>query len=113
VRGCAVAYTDKGTGTGAHDLQNDRGNLIDGLVVSAADAGEDSIFTVNLSPAELALFNVATPNRSSFMHAHRKDTVLLQENGTKSGVVRLSRSLGGWYRENERLKGVGNGPPTR
>ena len=71
-RGCAVAYTDKGTGTGAHDLQNDRVNLIDGLVVSAADAGKDSIFTAKLSPAELALFNVATPNRFSFKHAHSR-----------------------------------------
>ncbi len=26
-RGCAVAYTDKGTGNGAHDLQNDTVNL--------------------------------------------------------------------------------------
>ena len=29
-RGCAVAYTDKGTGTGAHDLDDDSVNLIRG-----------------------------------------------------------------------------------
>ena len=43
--GCAVAYTDKGTGTGAHDLQNDTVNLIRGERADAAQAGDDSNFT--------------------------------------------------------------------
>ena len=34
-RGCAVAYTDKGTGSGVHDLQANTINLIDGRRASA------------------------------------------------------------------------------
>ena len=37
-RGCAVAYSDKGTGNGAHDLQADTVNLINGLRDDAAAA---------------------------------------------------------------------------
>jgi hydroxybutyrate-dimer hydrolase len=69
-RGCAVAYTDKGSGTGAHDLQNDRVNLVDGTVVSAGVARHASIFTSRLPDAERAAFNAATPNRFAFKHAH-------------------------------------------
>ncbi|MBI2891038.1 MAG: D-(-)-3-hydroxybutyrate oligomer hydrolase [Nitrospirae bacterium] len=69
-RGCAVAYTDKGTGTGAHDLQNGKVNLITGEVESADVAGKNSHFTAKASPAQLAAFNAATPNRFAFKHAH-------------------------------------------
>ena len=37
-RGCAVAYTDKGTGGAPHDLTNDTVPLIDGTRASAASA---------------------------------------------------------------------------
>lgn len=69
-RGCAVAYTDKGTGNGAHDLQNNTVNLIDGLRAQAAVAGHGSNFTARLTPAELAAFNALTPNRFAYKHAH-------------------------------------------
>jgi len=69
-RGCAVAYTDKGTGTGAHDLQTNTVNLIRGERADAADAGENSNFTAALTPAERAAFNAATPHRFAFKHAH-------------------------------------------
>ena len=69
-RGCAVAYTDKGTGNGAHDLQNDKVTLIDGLLADAATAGDASHFTARLSAAERAAFNAATPNRFAYKHAH-------------------------------------------
>ncbi|MCU0967262.1 MAG: D-(-)-3-hydroxybutyrate oligomer hydrolase [Rubrivivax sp.] len=69
-RGCAVAYTDKGTGTGVHDLQADTVNLIDGTRTTAAMAGKDSHFTANLSADQLAAFNAATPNRIAVKHAH-------------------------------------------
>lgn len=69
-RGCAVAYTDKGTGNGAHDLQNDTVNLINGLRAAAGAAGKDSHFTAKADPAKLAAFNAATPNRFAFKHAH-------------------------------------------
>lgn len=71
-RGCAVAYTDKGSGTGAHDLQNDVVHRITGERVSAAEAGEASSFTADLSEAERIAFNAATPNRFAFEHAHSR-----------------------------------------
>ena len=70
--GCAVAYTDKGTGTGAHDLQNDTVNLIDGQRESADFAGRTSNFTAPISDAERIAFNAATPNRFAFKHAHSR-----------------------------------------
>ena len=68
--GCAVAYTDKGTGTGIHDLQNNTVNGQNGVRLDAATAGKNSIFTAELSAAELAAFNTATPNRFAVKHAH-------------------------------------------
>jgi hydroxybutyrate-dimer hydrolase len=68
--GCAVAYTDKGTGMGTHDLQNDTVNLINGLRANAGAAGDASNFTDAATPAELAAFNALTPNRFAFKHAH-------------------------------------------
>ena len=69
-RGCAVAYSDKGTGGAPHDLQNDTVPLIDGTRTSAAAAGKDAAFNAGLSASELAAFNAATPNRFAFKHAH-------------------------------------------
>jgi hydroxybutyrate-dimer hydrolase len=69
-RGCAVAYTDKGTGTGAHDLQNNTVNLIRGERADADEARNESNFTARLSAAERAAFNAATPNRFAFKHTH-------------------------------------------
>jgi hydroxybutyrate-dimer hydrolase len=68
--GCAVAYTDKGTGTGAHDLQNNTVNLIRGERADAAQAGDESNFTAPISDGARAAFNAATPNRFAFKHAH-------------------------------------------
>ncbi len=69
-RGCAVAYTDKGTGNGLHDLMTNAVGLIDGTRVDATTAGADSHFTAALSAAERAAFNAATPHRVAFKHAH-------------------------------------------
>ena len=68
--GCAVAYTDKGTGNGIHDLQNNTVGLQNGLRASATAVGKASIFTASLTSAELAAFNTATPNRFAVKHAH-------------------------------------------
>ncbi|HET7888422.1 MAG TPA: 3-hydroxybutyrate oligomer hydrolase family protein [Bradyrhizobium sp.] len=68
--GCAVAYTDKGTGTGADDLQNNTVDLIQGQRVDAAQAGDDSNFTAPISDQARAAFNTATPNRFAFKQAH-------------------------------------------
>ena len=74
-RGCAVAYTDKGTGNGAHELMGaDGGNvyLINGVRTTAVAAGNRSTFTAPLSEAERASFNSAFPNRWAFKHAHSR-----------------------------------------
>ena len=68
--GCAVAYHDKGTGNGAHDLQNDVVVEIDGTRKAAPAAGKMSNFTAKLTEDERGTFNQATPNRFAFKHAH-------------------------------------------
>ena len=68
--GCAVAYTDKGTGNGAHNLQRDTVNLIQGQRENANTAGRDAAFRARLGDKALAAFNAATPNRLAFKHAH-------------------------------------------
>lgn len=68
--GCAVAYNDKGTGNGIHDLQLDTVSLQNGQRVAAASAGKNALFMANISAAERSAFNSATPNRFAFKHAH-------------------------------------------
>ncbi len=68
--GCAVAYTDKGTGSGIHDLQNDTVSVQNGVRTDATAAGKSSIFTALLSAIERVAFNTATPNRFAVKHAH-------------------------------------------
>jgi len=69
-RGCAVAYTDKGTGAAPHDLQNDTVALLDGTRTSAQAAGKAAHFGAGLSEAERTAFNAAKPGRFAFKHAH-------------------------------------------
>ena len=69
-KGCAVAYTDKGTLAAPHDLQNDTVPLIDSTRTTATAAGKNAAFRAPLTAAELTAFNTATPNRFAFKHAH-------------------------------------------
>ncbi|MFN7726749.1 MAG: D-(-)-3-hydroxybutyrate oligomer hydrolase [Rubrivivax sp.] len=69
-RGCAVAYTDKGTGAAPHDLAAETVPLVDGTRASSASAGTAAQFRAPLTAAELAAFNTATPHRFAFKHAH-------------------------------------------
>ena len=69
-RGCAVAYTDKGTGNGIHDLQANTVNLRTGVRADAATAGDGSNFTARISDLERQSFNADTPNRFAVKHAH-------------------------------------------
>jgi hydroxybutyrate-dimer hydrolase len=69
-RGCVVAYTDKGTGSGVHDLASNTVNTQNGVRSGAAAAGSGSNFTAELTASELAAFNAATPNRQAVKHAH-------------------------------------------
>ena len=68
--GCAVAYTDKGTGNGIHDLQNNTVHLQNGTRADADIAGKASIFTAHLSDRKRNSFNTTTPNRFAVKHAH-------------------------------------------
>ena len=68
--GCAVAYTDKGTGTGAHYLQDNTVGLIDGKRADARDAGRQSTFTAPISKRQRERFNAEFPDRFAFKHAH-------------------------------------------
>lgn len=69
-RGCAVAYTDKGTGASTHDLGADTVPLIDGTRATGATAGDAAQFRAPLDAAQLAAFNAAAPGRYAFKHAH-------------------------------------------
>lgn len=69
-RGCAVAYTDKGSGNGFHDLQTNRVTLIDGTTADAATAGKAALFRTNISDAARAAYNAVFPNRVAYKHAH-------------------------------------------
>ena len=68
--GCAVAYADKGSGAGFHDLAANTVNTITGVRQPAATAGKNSNFTAKASASDLAAFNAATPNRFAVKHAH-------------------------------------------
>ncbi len=68
--GCAVAYTDKGTGTGAHGLQDNTVSTITGQRQDADTAGNDSHFTAKMSDGQRTAFNTQTPDRFAFKHAH-------------------------------------------
>jgi hydroxybutyrate-dimer hydrolase len=69
-RGCAVAYTDKGTGTGFHDLATDTVNLVTGERASAGRAGQDSLFTARVSAEQRASYLRDYPYRVAVKHAH-------------------------------------------
>lgn len=71
-QGCAVAYADKGSGNGMHDLAANTVGLIDGTRADAQAAGTDSHFTAPLSEAERTGFLAAWPNRVAVKHAHSK-----------------------------------------
>jgi len=71
-KGCAVAYADKGSGNGMHDLASNTVGLIDGIRSDAALAGDASHFTADLSESERAAFLAAWPNRVAVKHAHSR-----------------------------------------
>jgi hydroxybutyrate-dimer hydrolase len=72
-KGCAVAYTDKGTGIGAHDLGADTVNLLQGQRVPASEAGDRSNFTAELSERERQAYLAVNPHRWAWKHAHSRD----------------------------------------
>jgi hydroxybutyrate-dimer hydrolase len=107
-RGCAVAYTDKGTGLGVHDLQANTVNAIDGRRVDAAAAGTGSSFTARLTDAERTAFNTATPNRFAVKHAHS------EQNPEKDwGLHTLQAIEFAFWVLNERFGEIKDGKRTR
>ena len=68
--GCAVAYADKGSGNGGHDLAANAVYTMLGARTPAGTAGRNSIFTANLSATDLTAYNAAFPNRWAYKHAH-------------------------------------------
>ena len=98
--GCAVVYSDKGTGLGVHDLATNTVNLQDGTRADATAAGTKSNFTAALTAAELATFNSANPARIAVKHAHS------QQNPEKDwGQTTLNAIRFGLYILNEQFAG--------
>ena len=63
-KGCAVAYTDKGTGTGAHDLADDTVNLIRGERAEADVAGRRANFIAPITDEERSRSTPRCPTAS-------------------------------------------------
>ncbi|MCR5868539.1 D-(-)-3-hydroxybutyrate oligomer hydrolase [Aquincola sp. J276] len=70
-KGCAVAYTDKGTGVGVHDLNRDRAYATDGSLVAAGQR-QDLVFNANLLGDDLAAYRAAFPNRFAVKQLHSR-----------------------------------------
>jgi hydroxybutyrate-dimer hydrolase len=68
--GCAVAYTDKGSGTGLYTFDTDQVNARNGLRVARASADKTAIFTPTLTDAERSAYNTNFPGRIASKHAH-------------------------------------------
>jgi hydroxybutyrate-dimer hydrolase len=69
-RGCAVAYTDKGTGTGFHDLATDSVNTVTGQWSIRELAGNDALFAAPISYEDRNRYLREFPNRVAVKHAH-------------------------------------------
>jgi hydroxybutyrate-dimer hydrolase len=68
--GCVVAYTDKGSGNGWHDLVTNKVTLIDGTTADATTAGTAAHFKAMISDAARTAYNALFPNRMAYKHAH-------------------------------------------
>ncbi|MGK5052859.1 3-hydroxybutyrate oligomer hydrolase family protein [Janthinobacterium sp. RB2P8] len=69
-KGCAVAYADKGSGTGLYVFEGDSVNLQNGVRAGRGAAGKNALFAPDLSDADRVAWAVANPNRIAFKHAH-------------------------------------------
>lgn len=70
-KGCAVAYTDKGTGIGAHDLEADTVTTLRGERLKAEAAGDRSNFTAGFGERWQAILR-NYPHRWAWKHAHSR-----------------------------------------
>ncbi|HWV04147.1 3-hydroxybutyrate oligomer hydrolase family protein [Ralstonia sp.] len=112
-RKCAVAYTDKGTGAGPHDLATDTVALQDGTRTTRSAAGSNAHFAAPLTSSQLSAFNAATPNRLAFKHAHS------QRNPEKDwGLFTLQAVQFAFWAINDKVSGtsgalIGSALPVR
>ncbi|ATB42753.1 cytochrome c1 [Cystobacter fuscus] len=67
---CAVAYTDKGGGTGLYTFDDDNVNQRNGTRATRTAAGKDALFAPALGDAERSAYATTFPNRIAFKHAH-------------------------------------------
>ena len=96
-KGCAVAYADKGSGTGLYVFEDDSVNLQNGVRAGRVTAGKNALFAPDLSDAERQAWAAANPNRIAFKHAHS------QQNPEKDwGKVTLQAIELAYYVLNER-----------
>ncbi|MFP3976695.1 3-hydroxybutyrate oligomer hydrolase family protein [Marinobacter sp. KMM 10035] len=68
-KGCAVVYTDKGSGTGAHNLETNTAQRIDGTLSSTDESVQ---FRADLTASQRNDFNADWPDRFAWKHAHSK-----------------------------------------
>lgn len=68
--GSAFVTHDKGAGTGYDDLEANLVNLINGVLVNADEAGDNSLFTARLTDAERTAYNALFPNRVAIKGYH-------------------------------------------
>ncbi|MNM08665.1 D-(-)-3-hydroxybutyrate oligomer hydrolase [compost metagenome] len=96
-KGCAVAYADKGSGTGLYVFEDDSVNLQNGVRAGRVAAGKNALFAPDLGDAERQAWAAANPNRIAFKHAHS------QQNPEKDwGKVTLQAIELAYYVLNER-----------
>lgn len=68
-KGCAVVYTDKGSGTGSHNLETNAAQKIDGTLTTSDEPVQ---FRADLTDTERSDFNDDWPDRFAWKHAHSK-----------------------------------------
>ena len=88
--GCAVAYTDKGSGNGLHDLMSNQVTARDGVLGDAAALGIESLFTANITAEQRAAFNAATPDRVAYKHAHSQQNPEAQWGANTLDAIRFA-----------------------
>jgi hydroxybutyrate-dimer hydrolase len=96
--GCAVAYADKGSGNGLHDLMTNQVTARDGVLGDAATLGIESLFTASITEDQRAAFNAATPNRVAYKHAHSQQNPEAQWGRNTLDAIRFA-----FYVLNERF----------
>jgi len=107
-KGCAVAYTDKGSGNGWHDLMSNKVTLVDGTTADAASAGTLAHFKASISDAARTAYNALFPNRMAYKHAHS------QQNPEKDWGRDTLRAIEfAYYVLNEQFASAANNPKQR